>query len=89
MLPITLGYVMVVAATILVLDQLEIAGFLFGLALTVVSGLATAVFVFVIDRGRLMGGASGAQNTRDLIEVPAGGKGGTLTPVPQTNVRGV
>jgi NADH-quinone oxidoreductase subunit H len=89
MLPITLGYVMVVAATILVLDQLEITGFLFGLALTVVSGLATAVFVFVIDRGRLMGGASGAQNTRDLIEVPAGGVGGTLTPVPQTNVRGV
>jgi NADH-quinone oxidoreductase subunit H len=89
MLPITLGYVMVVAATILVLDQLEITGFLFGLALTVVSGLATAVFVFVIDRGRLMGGASGAQNTRDLIEVPAGGVGGTLTPVPQTNVGGV
>jgi len=89
MLPITLGYVMVVAATVLILDQLEISGFLFGLVLTAVSGLATAIFVFVIDRGRLMGGVSGAQNTRDLIEVPAGGKGGTLAPVPQTSVRGV
>jgi NADH-quinone oxidoreductase subunit H len=89
MLPISLGYLMLVAATILILDQLEISGFTFGLALTGVSGVATAIFVFIIDRGRLMGGVSGARNRPELVEVPMEGKGGALAPVPQATARGV
>jgi NADH-quinone oxidoreductase subunit H len=88
MLPISLGYLMLVAATILILDQLEIAGFFFGLALTAVSGLATGIFVLFIDRGRLMGGVSGAKNRSELEEVQLGGKEGILAPIPQTTARG-
>jgi NADH-quinone oxidoreductase subunit H len=58
MLPIALAYVMLVAATILVLDQLGVEGFLFGAALTLVSGVATVIFVFFVDRDRIMGGAA-------------------------------
>jgi NADH-quinone oxidoreductase subunit H len=56
MLPVGLAYVMALAATILVLDQLGVEGFLFGAALTVVSGIATVLFVFFLDRGRIMAG---------------------------------
>ncbi len=58
MLPVALAYVMLVGATVLVLDQLGVEGFLFGGALTVVSGIATAVFVFQLDRDRILKGAS-------------------------------
>jgi NADH-quinone oxidoreductase subunit H len=58
MLPVALAYVMLVAATILVLDQLGVEGFLFGAALTLVSGVATVIFVFFVDRDRIMGGAA-------------------------------
>ncbi len=58
MLPVALAYVMLVGATVLVLDQLGVEGFLFGGALTVVSGIATAVFIFQLDRDRILKGAS-------------------------------
>lgn len=59
LLPTALAYVMVVAATILVLDQLGVAyGFTFGLVLTVVSALCTGVFLFALDRGRTLSGAA-------------------------------
>jgi NADH-quinone oxidoreductase subunit H len=59
MLPTALAYIMVVALTILVLDQLGISyGFAFGLILTVVSGICTAIFLYVVDRGRILTGAS-------------------------------
>jgi hypothetical protein len=51
---------MLVAATVLVLDQLGVEGFWFGGALTLVSGAATAVFVFFIDRDRILRGAAGS-----------------------------
>jgi NADH-quinone oxidoreductase subunit H len=60
MLPIALAYLMLVAATVLVLDQLGVEGFWFGGALTLVSGAATAVFVFFIDRDRILRGAAGS-----------------------------
>ena len=64
MLPVALAYVMVVAATILALDQLDVAyGFTFGLVMTVVSALCTGLFLLVLDRGRMISGAaSGAQH---------------------------
>jgi NADH-quinone oxidoreductase subunit H len=59
MLPTALAYLMVVAATILVLDQLEVPyGFVFGLVLTVVSAIATGIFLLALDRGRILSGAS-------------------------------
>jgi len=59
MLPTALSYVMLVAGTILVLDEIGVAwGFGYGLALTAVSGLATAGFIFFVDRGRTIAGAA-------------------------------
>jgi NADH-quinone oxidoreductase subunit H len=58
MLPTALGYIVVVAAAVLVLDQLGLEwGFLYGLALTAVSAVCTGIFVFFLDRGRILGGA--------------------------------
>jgi len=62
MLPTALTYVMLLAATILTLDQLGIEGFLFGAILTLVSGVATFIFVFLIDRDRIIGGAALGRN---------------------------
>jgi len=59
MLPTGLAYVMLVAATILVLDLLEVPyGLTFGLVLTAVSGACTAGFLFFLDRDRVISGAS-------------------------------
>jgi NADH-quinone oxidoreductase subunit H len=58
MLPLALTYIMLLAATILVLDQIGVEGFLFGAILTLVSGLATILFVFVVDRDRVITGAA-------------------------------
>ena len=58
MLPTALAYVMVVAGTILVLDQVGVSGFAFGMTLTGVSALCTVAFVFVLDRGRIIQGAA-------------------------------
>ena len=64
MLPTALTYVMVVAATILVLDQLGVSsGMGFALALTGVSLVATGMFAFYLDRGRIITGAAPAGRT--------------------------
>ena len=58
MLPTALAYVMLVAGTMLILDQLGVTfGFLYGLVLTGVSGLTTIAFLFFIDRDRVISGA--------------------------------
>ena len=73
LLPTALAYMMVVAATILVLDQVGVAyGFTYGLALTAVSTVCTVAFVFHLDRGRIIQGA-GAGKVRALEEAPASG----------------
>ena len=64
MLPVSLVYVMLLAGTILVLDQVGVEGFLFGAALTVVSGICTAVFVFVVDNDRLISGSAVSGTSR-------------------------
>jgi NADH-quinone oxidoreductase subunit H len=59
MLPTALAYVMLVAGTVLVLDELGVAwGFWYGMALTAVSAAATATFLFFIDRGHTVSGAA-------------------------------
>ncbi|MEX0980275.1 MAG: NADH-quinone oxidoreductase subunit NuoH [Gemmatimonadota bacterium] len=59
MLPVSLAYVMLIALTVLTLDELGVPyGFLYGLVLTAVSLLCTIAFVFYIDRDRIIAGAS-------------------------------
>ena len=58
-IPIALGYTMVLAATMLTLYEAGVEyGFTFGLVLTVVSGLCTLGFVFLLDKGGTIGGAA-------------------------------
>lgn len=67
MLPTALAYVMVVAFTVLVLDELGVAyGFGFGIILTAVSGACTAAFLFGLDRGRVITGAGAIGDQRAL-----------------------
>lgn len=64
-LPIALGYAMIVAGTMLTLYQIGIDyGFVFGLVLTLVSGLCTLGFVFLVDRGGTIGGAASGRKAR-------------------------
>jgi len=77
MLPTALAYVMLMGATILVLDELGMTwGTAYGLALTAVSGVATFAFLFFIDRGRTITGAAAqrAQRVETLSthQLPAG-----------------
>lgn len=59
MLPTALAYIMLVAGTILVLDEIGVEwGFSYGLTLTGVSGLATFGFMFFLDRGKTISGAA-------------------------------
>jgi NADH-quinone oxidoreductase subunit H len=65
MLPTGLAYVMLIGATILVLDEIGMAwGFSYGAALTAVSGLATFGFIFILDRGRTITGAAAQRKQR-------------------------
>ncbi len=66
MLPVALAYVMILGGTILVLDQVGIEGFLFGAVLTLVSALCTGIFVFVVDRDRIISGTTQDTGVRDL-----------------------
>ncbi len=69
LLPTALAYVMVVAATILVLDQMGVPyGFTFGLVLTIVSAVCTGIFLFALDRGRTLTGASSGSRARFLAQ---------------------
>jgi NADH-quinone oxidoreductase subunit H len=73
MLPTTLAYAMLMAGTILVLDEMGVAwGFGYGMALTAVSAVATGVFLFFIDRGKTIAGAAARESQRTEIKtIPA------------------
>jgi NADH-quinone oxidoreductase subunit H len=75
MLPIALAYVLLVGATILFLDDLGVGGIGFGLALTAVSGIATAIFVFLVDRDRIISGAAASKPDPDRKQVRSGRPG--------------
>jgi NADH-quinone oxidoreductase subunit H len=71
MLPTALAYVLVVAGTILVLDQVGVPyGFTFGLVLTAVSGLCTLGFIFLLDRDRIISGASSPTRRDRPVRMP-------------------
>jgi len=66
LLPTSLGYVTLMASTIMVLDLLGVPyGFLFGLILTAVSLVATGLFLFVLDRDRIISGAHEEQRRKE------------------------
>ena len=57
-LPSALAYITLMGTSILVLDLVGIDyGFVYGLILTAVSGLALLIFLVVVDRDRVIGGA--------------------------------
>lgn len=71
MLPVGLAYVMVVGATVLVLDQVGVEGFAFAAALTAVSAICTGAFVFILDRGRSLSGTGSARAVTARRTTPA------------------
>ncbi len=65
MLPVALAYVVIMGASILVLDTLGVEyGLVFGLILTAVNLVPTAIFLWIIDRDRVIAGSSGIDATR-------------------------
>jgi NADH-quinone oxidoreductase subunit H len=62
MLPTSLTYVVVIAGTVLVLDTVGVPfGIGYGALLALVSLVCTGIFVFVLDRGRIITGAAATE----------------------------
>jgi NADH-quinone oxidoreductase subunit H len=78
MLPTALAYTMLMAGSILVLDTLGVRwGFMYGLALTGVSGVATGLFLYFLDRGHTISGAAAKDSQRtEMKTIPAGAAAG-------------
>jgi len=76
LLPVALAYTMLVAGTILVLEEIGLTyGFVYGSALTGVSLAATLGFLFFIDRGQTIAGAAALDSQRpdaEMVQAPAG-----------------
>jgi NADH-quinone oxidoreductase subunit H len=83
MLPTALGYVTVIAVAILALDSFGVpfGSFWFGAVLTVVSVLATVVFLWILDRNRVLQGGSAMRQDRLRRR-----REGAAVPVTQTGV---
>ena len=62
MLPVALAYIVLMGTSILVLDTIGVEyGLIYGLILTAVNLVATIIFIWVIDRDRVIGGAAQAE----------------------------
>jgi hypothetical protein len=69
MVPTALAFITLTGTTILILDRLGIPfGFLFGLILTIVNGIASVIFFFLLDRDRVMSGSYEPSRERLLRE---------------------
>lgn len=68
LLPTALAYIMIMGTAILMLDQVGLEyGTMYGLALTLVSMACLVVFLMILDRDHVMGGASiDARRRREL-----------------------
>jgi NADH-quinone oxidoreductase subunit H len=72
MLPTGLAYVMVIGGTVLALDEIGVPfGIVYGLVLTGVSLAATVIFMFWLDRDRIIGGASHPARGRLPARMPS------------------
>jgi NADH-quinone oxidoreductase subunit H len=68
MLPTALAYVTVIAGAVLVLDEVGVPwGLGFGFVLTLVSLVCTAIFVLVLDQGRIISGAATVRRARPSL----------------------
>jgi NADH-quinone oxidoreductase subunit H len=74
LLPFALGYIVLMAASILTLDSLGIEyGLVYGLILTAINLVATLFFFFVVDRDRVMSGAAPVPvERRRAVNLPSG-----------------
>lgn len=73
MLPTALAYIMVMAASMLTLDQVGVAyGFTYGLALTGVSLVCTVLFIFYLDNDRIIRGAGASRPVSDPARTEGG-----------------
>ncbi|HEY0811591.1 MAG TPA: NADH-quinone oxidoreductase subunit NuoH [Longimicrobiales bacterium] len=67
LLPTALAYIMLMGSSILILDRLGLPyGWKYGLILTVVNLAATAVFMFILDRGRVIRGSYGGRHMDEV-----------------------
>ena len=81
MLPGALGYIMLVAGSMLVLQQLEVPfGLLYGAVLTAISGVTTLAFLFFVDRDRVIAGAHRKRNVTGRRVPRAPKAGGPAAP---------
>lgn len=68
MLPSALAYVTLMAVSILVLDTIGLEfGLVYGLILTGVNLVATLVFLFIVDRDRIIGGSAPAARVASAL----------------------
>jgi NADH-quinone oxidoreductase subunit H len=71
LLPVALAWIGLTGATILVLDQLGVEyGFTYGLVLTAVNFAATAAFIWLLDRDRVMTGSWITEQKRQERRAP-------------------
>ncbi|HEU5209132.1 MAG TPA: NADH-quinone oxidoreductase subunit NuoH [Longimicrobiales bacterium] len=60
LLPVALAYIVIMAAAVLTLDSLGIEyGFGYGVILTIVNLIPTGIFLWIIDRDRVIAGSAG------------------------------
>jgi NADH-quinone oxidoreductase subunit H len=69
LLPTALAYITLMGTGILVLDAMGIRyGLLYGLILTAINLAATLVFLFLVDRGRVIKGSYGGRHMQTIRE---------------------
>ena len=69
LLPTSLAFITLMGTAILILDALGIRyGLLYGLILTAVNIVAMAIFLFVVDRGRVIKGSYGSRHMLEVRE---------------------
>ena len=69
LLPTALAYIALMGTGILVLDSMGVRyGLLYGLVLTAINIVATLIFLFVVDRGRVIKGSYGSRNIQEIRE---------------------
>jgi NADH-quinone oxidoreductase subunit H len=69
LLPTALAYIALMGTSILILDRMGLEyGLLYGLILTAVNLVATLIFLFVVDRGRVISGSYGGRHMQEIRE---------------------
>lgn len=84
MLPAALVFIGITGTTILVLESLGVPyGLVYGLVLTAVNLVVTAIFLWILDRDRVIAGAAARERRARIAEIHARGARVAPPPVPQ------